>query len=186
MKRHDVMVAIRAKHSNLEISQFFNDASLFVGKRRKHKLRSDIVRTPQFVQQVQDNIVEDPSKSIRAISRDLQVYECTIRPRSHPVKVQRDAQRSVYVCTNSAHLHKAMTTQDWMSENLYNSITSNIRPPSSPDLNPLDYYVRVVVERETNKHPHNTLHFLIVAIPKEMTHIDEDHLIWACKRFRQS
>ena len=32
-----------------------------------------------FVQQVQGIIDEDPSKSIKAISRDLQVSECTIR-----------------------------------------------------------------------------------------------------------
>ena len=46
-----------------------------VAKRRKHKPPSDTVRTPLFVQQVQDIIDEDPSKSI---SRDLQVSGCTI------------------------------------------------------------------------------------------------------------
>ena len=50
-----------------------------VAERRKHKPRSDTVRTPQFVHQVQDIIDQDPSKSIRAISRDLQVSECTLR-----------------------------------------------------------------------------------------------------------
>ena len=70
MKRHAVTIAIHAEHSDLEISQFFNVARLFVHKvhrefetsdgnvesvamRRKHKLRSSTVRTPQFVQQVQ-------------------------------------------------------------------------------------------------------------------------------------
>jgi len=37
-----------------------------VAKRKKHKARSDIVRTSQFVQGIID---EDPSKSIRAIER---------------------------------------------------------------------------------------------------------------------
>ena len=50
-----------------------------VAKRRKHKPLSEIVRTSQFVQQVQDIIDEDSSMSIRAISRNLQVFECTIR-----------------------------------------------------------------------------------------------------------
>ena len=50
-----------------------------VSKRKKHKACSDRVRTSHFVQQVQGNIDEDPSKSIRAISRNLQVSECTIR-----------------------------------------------------------------------------------------------------------
>ena len=55
-----------------------------VAKRRNHKPRLDTVKTLQFVQQVQDIIDEDSSKSIRAISRDLQVSECTI---SHIVYV---------------------------------------------------------------------------------------------------
>jgi len=50
-----------------------------VAKHKKHETRSDKVRTSQFVQKVQDIIDEDPSKSIRTISKDLQVSECTIR-----------------------------------------------------------------------------------------------------------
>ena len=49
-----------------------------VAKRRKHKTPSDTVRTLQLVQQVQEIIDEDPSKSTRAILRNLQVSECTI------------------------------------------------------------------------------------------------------------
>ena len=73
------------RNSDLEISQFLNVAQSFVqkvrreleasdgnveslAKRRKHKPRSDTVTTPQFAQQLQDIIDEDPSKSIRAIS----------------------------------------------------------------------------------------------------------------------
>jgi len=95
MKRHAVIVAIHANHSDFEISIFLNFARSFVhkvrreleisddnvesvAKRKKHKARSDTVRISQFVQQVQD-IDEDFSKSIRAISRDLQISECTIR-----------------------------------------------------------------------------------------------------------
>ncbi|XP_012058553.1 PREDICTED: uncharacterized protein LOC105621701 [Atta cephalotes] len=90
MKRHAVIVAIHANHSDFEISIFLNLAGSFVhkvrrelevsdDKRKKHKACSDTVRTSQFVQQVQGIIDEDPSKSIRAISRDLQISECTIR-----------------------------------------------------------------------------------------------------------
>ena len=62
MKRHAVIVAIHAKHSNLEISKIFNVTRSFVykvsreleafdgnaesvTKRRKHKPRSDTIRT---------------------------------------------------------------------------------------------------------------------------------------------
>ena len=80
MKRHAVIVAIHSKHSDLEISKFFNVTRSFVrkirrelevsdgnveivAKHRKHKFHSGTVRTPQFVQQVQDVIDEDISKS---------------------------------------------------------------------------------------------------------------------------
>ena len=68
---------------------------------------------------------------------------------------------------------------------LHDHITPNMWPPSSPDLNPLDYYVWDVVERETNKHLHNTLDSLRATITRVMTHMDKDPLIRACKRFRQ-
>ena len=91
INRHAVIITIHAKHRHLDISQFFNVAPSFfhkvrreleasdgnvesVARRRKHKPRSDTVRTPQFVQQVQDIIGEDTS-----IWRNLQVSECTIR-----------------------------------------------------------------------------------------------------------
>ena len=58
-------------------------------------------------------------------------------------------------------------------------------PPSLPDLNLLDYYVWVNAERETNKHPHNTLDSLKADITRVMTHMDRDNLIRACKRFQR-
>ena len=73
MKRHAIIVSIHAKHSDLEISQFFNVTRSFVhkfrrelkasninvesvAKCRKRKPRSDTFRTPQFVRQIQDII----------------------------------------------------------------------------------------------------------------------------------
>jgi len=50
-----------------------------VAKRKKHETHSDKVRTSQFVQKIQSIIDEGLSKSIRAILKDLQVSECTIR-----------------------------------------------------------------------------------------------------------
>ena len=67
-------------HLELEASDGYLES---FDTRRKHKPRSDRVRTPQFVQQAQDIIDEDPTKSIRATSRDLQVSECTISRIAH-------------------------------------------------------------------------------------------------------
>ena len=101
MKRHAVTVAIHANHSDLEIFQFLKVARSFghkvrweleasvddnvesVVERKKHEARSDRIRASHFVQQVQGIIDEDPSKSIRAISKDLQVSECAIRRIAH-------------------------------------------------------------------------------------------------------
>ena len=96
MKRHAVIVAIRAKHIDLEISNFLNCARSFVhkvrseletsngdiesaAKRKKHEERSDIIKTPEFVKQAQNIIEKDPSTSMRAIARKLNVSEGLIR-----------------------------------------------------------------------------------------------------------
>ena len=48
---------------------------------------------------------------------------------------------------DSAPLHKAQTTQNWLAEHFYDHITLNLWPPSSPDLHLLNYYVWGIVER---------------------------------------
>ena len=82
MKRHAVIIAIHTKHSGLEIYQFFNlmatwkvlpsaeNINLVYTQLEHHSL---CTKSRTLI------IEEDPSKSIRAISRDLQVSECTIR-----------------------------------------------------------------------------------------------------------
>ena len=64
-----------------------------------------------------------------------------------------------------------------------NHVTLNLWPPSSPDLNFLDYYVWGVIEREINKHPRNTKSSLMKAIAQAMENINKKHLIKACSHF---
>ena len=82
---------------------------------------------------------------------------------------------------DSAPSHKAQTTQDWLAEHFHVHITPDLRPPSSLDLNPLDYYVWGVFERDFNRHPHNTKDSLKVSIVGVMNNIDEEHFIRAAK-----
>jgi hypothetical protein len=56
-------------------------------------------------------------------------------------------------------------------------------PPSSPDYNPLDYFMWSEFEREVNKLPHNTLASLKAKIPEVMTYIERDIVILPCQRF---
>ena len=84
-----------------------------VAKRRKHKPRSGTVRTPQFLNKVQDIIDEDPKVHKGQIERSQRfwVHDSSNCPWRHPVQVLRYALRSVYVCTNSRiAIHPGKTT----------------------------------------------------------------------------
>ena len=77
MKRHDVLAAIAAHHSDSEIASFLNVGRSFVfevmhelettggdisflAKRKKHSRRSDTIWTLDFIQQVRKAADEDP------------------------------------------------------------------------------------------------------------------------------
>lgn len=85
---------------------------------------------------------------------------------------------------DSAPIHTAKTTLEWLNENVPYYWSPDVWPPSSPDLNPMDYYMWGVVERETNKHPHNNLDSLRQSITDVMTNMDRNQVTKACRRFR--
>ncbi|QQP35403.1 Transposable element tcb1 transposase, partial [Caligus rogercresseyi] len=47
-------------------------------------------------------------------------------------------------------------------------------PPSSPDLNPCDYYLWGVLERDTNKRAHNTVDSLKAAIIQAVANLSRN------------
>ena len=65
---------------------------------------------------------------------------------------------------NSASVHKSKETQDWLQTECYEFVPFSYWPHSSPDLNPLDYFVWSYVENITNMTSLNTKANLIVAI----------------------
>ena len=96
MKRHAVIVALSAGRNPNAIAGFLNVARSFVFKvksemeasgddlasvseRKKHSRRSNITRTAEFVDEVRDAIDADPKKSMRAIAKEKDVSEATIR-----------------------------------------------------------------------------------------------------------
>ena len=83
-----------------------------------------------------------------------------------------------------APAYEPQVTQEWLADNFYDHITPNLWPPNSPDLNPLDYYVCGVLEREVNKHLDNTNDSLKAAIVESTANINKDELIRECLRFR--
>ena len=60
--------------------------------------------------------------------------------------------------------HKSKDTQAWLQKECYDFVPISHWAPSSPDLNPLDYFVWSYVENITNMTRHNTKASLIAAI----------------------
>ena len=65
-----------------------------------------------------------------------------------------------------------MRTQKWLKENLPEVWEKEIWPPSSPDCNPLDYFVWGVCELHVNKAPHNNVTSLVAKITEVMGNLD--------------
>lgn len=113
-------------------------------------------------------------------SEYIKVLEDTVKPwmdgvaNGRPYVFQQD----------SAPAHKARATQNWLADNVPYHWSPELWPPSSPDLNPLDYYVWGVVERETNARPHNTIQSVKDTVYDVMTNMSRAHLVKACERFR--
>jgi inhibitor of nuclear factor kappa-B kinase subunit alpha len=61
---------------------------------------------------------------------------------------------------DSAPAHKAKTTQDWCRANLTDFIPESLWPPSSPDLNPLDYSIWGILEARVNAKQHTSIESL--------------------------
>ena len=65
---------------------------------------------------------------------------------------------------DSTPAHKSKETQAWLQKECYDFVPFSHWPPSSPDLNPLDYFVWSYVENITNMTSNNTKASLIAAI----------------------
>ena len=70
---------------------------------------------------------------------------------------------------DSAPAHNFKETQAWLQKECYNFVPFSHWPPSSPDLNPLDYFIWSYVENITNMTSHNTKASLIAAIQRAPT-----------------
>ena len=79
---------------------------------------------------------------------------------------------------DGAPAHNAKSTQTWLSDNLLDFWGKEVRPPSSPYCNPLDYYVWGACERTNSRSPHNTLTSLKKAIMSLKKAIMDARLLW--------
>ena len=85
---------------------------------------------------------------------------------------------------DSAPAHKSKETQAWLQKECYDFVPFSHWPPSSPDLNPLDYFVWSYVENITNMTFHNSKASLIVAIRRVFAELPLAPVEKACSQFR--
>ena len=85
---------------------------------------------------------------------------------------------------DSALAHKSKETQAWLLKECFDFVPFSHWPPSTPDLNPLDYFVWTYVENITNMTSHSTKANLINAIHQVFTRLPPTLEEKACSQFR--
>ena len=85
---------------------------------------------------------------------------------------------------DSAPTHKSKETQAWLQKECYDFVLFSHWPPSSPDLNPLDYFVWSSIKNITNMTSHDTKASLIVAIRQVFAELPLALVEKACSQFR--
>ena len=112
-------------------------------------------RTKDVIEKVQAIIDETPQWPIRQIDRDLGVSHTTVNA----------CAKENLKCRS----YRRQTSQILTEKTKNLRLIKSIRPPCSPDLNPLDYFVWSYVENITNMTSHNTKSSLITAIHQVFT-----------------
>ena len=85
---------------------------------------------------------------------------------------------------DSAPAHKSKETQAWLQKECYDCVPISHWPPSSPDMNPLNYFVWSYVENITNMTSHNTKASLIAAIRRVFAELPLALVEKACSQLR--
>ena len=82
-----------------------------------------------------------------------------------------------------APAHKSKETKAWLQKECYDFVPFSHFPISSPDLNPLDYFIWSYVENITNMTSHHTKVSLIAAIRRVFTELPPVLVKKACSQF---
>ena len=80
--------------------------------------------------------------------------------------------------------HKSKDTQAWLQKECYDFVPFSHWPPSSPELNPLDYFVWSYVENITDMTTNNTKASLIATIRPLFAELPPALVKKACSQFR--
>ena len=85
---------------------------------------------------------------------------------------------------DSAPAQESKETQAWLQKECYDFVPFSHWPPSSPDLNPLDYFDWSYVKNITNMTSHSTKASLIAAIHRVFAKLTPALVEKACSQFR--
>jgi hypothetical protein len=86
---------------------------------------------------------------------------------------------------DGAPAHTANRTQEWLAANMANFWPKTIWPPSSPDLNPLDYSVWSVLESKACATPHSNVEALKASIVRAWRSLSKEYIVSTCLSFRR-
>ena len=85
---------------------------------------------------------------------------------------------------DGALAHTTKKVQEWCENSFPYFWAKDVWPSSSPDLNPLDFFVWGVAESDTNRSPHNTKQSLINSIMEVFANFNREAVVSACSRVR--
>jgi len=84
---------------------------------------------------------------------------------------------------DGAPCHTAKSVQKWLRENL-NFWSKEMWPPSSPDLNPLDFSIWAYVQAKACKSQHPNLEAMRIAVSKVWNNMSSSYIKKTCSKFR--
>ena len=85
---------------------------------------------------------------------------------------------------DSVLCHVSKRSLTWLEEHCYDFVTKDKWPPSSLDLNPMEYFFWGVLKNQTNQCPHTTKASLSPSIKEQCISIDREMVKKPCESFR--
>jgi hypothetical protein len=85
---------------------------------------------------------------------------------------------------DGAPAHTSKWTQDWLAANLSSYWDKTVWPPSSPDLNPLDYSIWGFLEAKACQTSHTSIEDLKKLIMSAWRGLSKDYIVKTCRQFR--
>ncbi|KAF2366495.1 hypothetical protein FHG87_002758 [Trinorchestia longiramus] len=89
----------------------------------------------------------------------------------------------IHLQQDSAPSHDFNVPQTWFQRNIPSSISKNVWPARSPDLNPLDFSIWSILETRVLATPHTSLESFKAKLQRELEAILQEQICAACDTF---